>query len=103
MAPPGLKRPMLGRRNAFNATWLEAARRLSSRVLLDLLRWSGEQTYAYYASLDPRTVGGPVEWVDPEPAPSWLEIDREYTERWVHHQQIREALGAAPLTDDRPG
>ena len=31
------------------------------------------------------------------PTPYWLDIAREYTERWVHHAQIRLAVGATPL------
>ena len=30
-----------------------------------------------------------------EPVPGWLDLAREFTETWVHHQQIRHALGLA--------
>ena len=79
-----------------NALWVEAMRRASPRLLIDLLRLTGEQTASYFATLDLDAIGGPVDWVGPEPAPVWLDLAREYTERWVHQQQIRDAV-------DRPG
>lgn len=33
------------------------------------------------------------------PSPYWLDIAREYTERWVHGAQIRLAVGARPLLE----
>jgi hypothetical protein len=42
-----------------------------------------------------------VTWAGPEPAPVWLDVAREYTERWHHHQQIRDALGRPALTAPR--
>jgi uncharacterized protein (TIGR03083 family) len=74
------------------ALWVEAMRRVSPRVLIDLLRLTGEQTASYFATLDLAAIGGPVDWVGPEPAPVWLDLAREYTERWVHQQQIRDAV-----------
>lgn len=85
--------------NAANEAWVEATRRLSPRILIDLLRWSGEQTQAYFESLDLFATGEPVSWAGPEPAPVWLDIAREYTERWLHQQQIRDAVGQPGLTD----
>jgi uncharacterized protein (TIGR03083 family) len=77
--------------NELNETWVVAVRRLSPRVLCDLLAHTGPQIEAYFASLDPFTTGTPVSWSGPEPAPMWLDIAREYTERWHHQQQIRDA------------
>jgi hypothetical protein len=38
---------------------------------------------------------------DAEPAPVWLDLAREYTERWCHQQQIRDAVGKRGLTQPR--
>lgn len=75
----------------FNADWVESAKRLSPRVMRDLLDIAGEWFEAYLATLDMDAVAGPVSWAGSAPAPVWLDIAREYTERWVHQQQIREA------------
>src|ERR1700754_3375876 len=79
--------------NELNDSWVKATRRLSPRVLCDFLRFVGEQTNAYFATLDPEAFGDPVDWAGPEPAPVWLDLAREYTERWHHQQQIRDAVG----------
>jgi uncharacterized protein (TIGR03083 family) len=82
-----------------NAEWVIATRRLSPRVLQSLLELGGRESQALFESLDPLAPGSPVDWAGPEPAPIWLDLARELTERWHHQQQIREAVGA-PLLDD---
>ena len=52
---------------------------------------------AYFRSLDPIAPGWEVSWAGPGAAPWWLHIAREYTERWAHQEQIREAVGAGGL------
>ena len=87
--------------NRQNEAWVEAARRLSPRLLIYLLRWSGEETPRYFESLDLYALGEPVSWAGPEPAPVWLDVAREYTERWLHQQQIRDAVGKPGLKERR--
>jgi uncharacterized protein (TIGR03083 family) len=84
-----------------NAVWVEAMRRLSPRLLVALLEISGEQIEIDLGSLDRGAIGMPVDWVGPEPAPVWLDIAREYTERWTHQQHIRDAVGRPGLTERR--
>ncbi|HYY81910.1 MAG TPA: maleylpyruvate isomerase family mycothiol-dependent enzyme [Actinomycetes bacterium] len=80
-----------------NQTWVEAARRISPRLLCELLAFTGEATWRYLASLDPLAVEARVSWVRPDPVPNWLDVAREYTERWTHQQQIRDAVGVPGL------
>lgn len=87
--------------NRQNATWVAAMRRLSPRVLIDLLRITGEQTQALFESLDPQALGGTVNWVSSLPGPAWMEMAREYTERWTHQQHIRDAVNQPGLKDRR--
>ena len=54
-----------------------------------------------FASLDPDAYGDPVDWAGPGPAPVWLDLAREYTERWHHQQQIRDATGRPGLKEPR--
>ena len=82
--------------NDLNDAWVKATRRLSPQLLCDLLRFAGGQTNRYFAALDPDALGDPVDWAGPGPAPVWLDLAREYTERWHHQQQIRDAT-------DHPG
>ena len=87
--------------NEANERWVAAARRLSPRLLIDLLRWSGEETQRYFESLDMSAIGERVTWAGPEPAPVWLDIAREYTERWLHQAQVRDAVSRPLLTEPR--
>ncbi len=84
-----------------NAVWVTGTRRISPRLLIELLAMTGELTEAYFASLDMTALGMPVDWAGPEPAPVWLDVAREYTERWVHQQHIRDAVGKPGLKERR--
>jgi uncharacterized protein (TIGR03083 family) len=87
--------------NDLNTTWVQATRRLSPRLLCDLLQFTGLQACDYFKSLDPYALGGPVSWAGPDPAPVWLDLAREYTERWHHQQHIRDAVGRPGLKEPR--
>jgi uncharacterized protein (TIGR03083 family) len=87
--------------NQWNELWVQATRRISPRLLCDLLCFAGDETQRYFKALDLFAIGGPVTWAGPDPAPVWLDVAREYTERWAHHQQIRDALGRSALTEPR--
>jgi uncharacterized protein (TIGR03083 family) len=87
--------------NHLNEIWVEAARRISPRLLCDLLEMVGAQSCAYLISVDPYAVGGAVSWAGPEPAPVWLDLAREYTERWLHQRHIRDAVGRPGLKEPR--
>jgi uncharacterized protein (TIGR03083 family) len=84
--------------NQLNRDWVEVARRLSPRVLLDLVRWSGAEVAAFVASLDPFAEAlFPVAWAGEERSLVWMDTAREYSEHWHHQQQIRAAVGAPML------
>ncbi len=87
--------------NRWNEEWLRASRRISPRLLCDLLRFTGTQACAHFAARDLSAPGGPVSWAGPAPAPVWLDVAREYTERWHHQQHIREAVGRPGLLAPR--
>jgi hypothetical protein len=87
--------------NDLNETWVRATRRVSPRLLCDLLRLTGTQACEYFQSLDPCAPGVPVSWAGPDPAPTWLDLAREYTERWHHQQHIRVAVGQPGFKEPR--
>jgi uncharacterized protein (TIGR03083 family) len=87
--------------NEANERWVAACRPLSPQVLQEFLSLSGSKTLKYFGSLAIDSLGGPVNWASPDPAPVWLDIAREYTERWVHQQQIRDATGQRGLQERR--
>jgi len=86
--------------DALNAAWVVAARRLSPRILMDLLEVVGPQLGELMAELDPDAVARyPVAWAGEEESKNWFDIGRDYTELWHHQAQIRAAVGAPPLTE----
>lgn len=87
--------------NRINEEWVQTARRLSPKMIVDLLRLAGPQLFDYFATLDLATLGGSVSWVGPDAAPVWLDVAREYTERWMHQQHIRDAIGKPGFTEGR--
>ncbi len=87
--------------NDLNETWVQATRRVSTRLLCDLLRITGTQACEYFQSLDPYAPGVPVSWAGPDPAPVWLDLAREFTERWHHQQHIRDAVGKPGFKEPR--
>jgi uncharacterized protein (TIGR03083 family) len=98
---PGPGRELVAWLNEWNEEWVAAARRLSPDVTTDLLAWSGQELRDYLATLDLDALGGPVGWAGPQPAPVWLDVAREYTERWLHQQHIRDAVRRPGLMDAR--
>jgi uncharacterized protein (TIGR03083 family) len=84
-----------------NAVWVAGMRRISPRLLIELLEMTGELTETYFTSLEMTALGMSVDWAGPEPAPVWLDVAREYTERWVHQQHIRDAVGKPSLKERR--
>ncbi|NAS20660.1 maleylpyruvate isomerase family mycothiol-dependent enzyme [Herbidospora sp. NEAU-GS84] len=77
-----------------NDEFVRAARSLSPAVLVDQIRHLGVQLDAYWTTTDldaPADLD--VSWAATDvPSPAWLDVAREYTEFWVHQQQIRDAV-----------
>jgi uncharacterized protein (TIGR03083 family) len=83
-----------------NALWVQAARRISPAILMEFLDLTDGRLYEYFKSLKP---GAPariaVSWAGDSSSPNWFDIAREYTEKWLHQQHIREAIGRPLLTE----
>ncbi|GAB2941622.1 maleylpyruvate isomerase family mycothiol-dependent enzyme [Hymenobacter coalescens] len=85
---------LVGFLNQLNADWLTATRRLSPAVLLGLLEQSGQEYCAFLGTLDPWAPAAfPVAWAGEQESDNWFHVAREYTEKWHHQQQIRQAVG----------
>ncbi|WP_210520434.1 maleylpyruvate isomerase N-terminal domain-containing protein [Hymenobacter terricola] len=80
--------------NRLNADWVRAAGRLSPAVLIELLAQSGAEYTASLAAFDPWAPAAfAVAWAGEAESANWFHIARDYTEKWHHQQQIREAVG----------
>lgn len=85
-----------------NQEFVDVAARWSPPVLVDLLAHLGPELDQLWASLDLDRLGEAVSWAAPGlPAPVWLDIAREYTEYWVHQQQVRDAVGRPGADHER--
>ena len=97
---PGAGEDLVEWLNARNEEWVQAARFLSNPLLIELLDSAGESFEAYLATLDLDAREGHVSWADDAAVPVWLDVAREYTERWVHQQQIRDETGRPGMKDE---
>ena len=85
--------------NRMNAEWVAVARRMSPRVLIELLEATGPMVVELFRSIEPHAPAHwAVAWAGEETSAHWFDVGRDYTERWLHQQQIRDAVGAPSLT-----
>jgi len=84
--------------NELNAVWVNAAVRLSPQVLIELLELTGPPFYHQLQQLPPfENALFAVAWAGQKESPNWFHIAREYTEKFIHQQQIRDAVGRQAL------
>lgn len=80
--------------NELNAVWVSAMKRVSPDQIIKMLENSNPDAFKYYASLDPFAPATySVAWAGEDLSANWFHIARDYTEKWHHQQQIREAVG----------
>lgn len=79
--------------NRINTEWVTALKRVSPQLLLSLLQVTGKPTSEHYRSLDPYAKAiFPVAWTGETESLNWMHTAREYTEKFIHQQQIRDAV-----------
>jgi len=83
--------------NRLNQEGVTVYRRLSPRVLIDLMQRVCQESASFHESLDPFAPAAfNVSWAGEDKSLNWFDTARELTERWHHQQQIR-------LATSRPG
>jgi uncharacterized protein (TIGR03083 family) len=91
--PDGLTEPgFIAWLDDLQMQWVEAARRLSPRLVIDLLDWAGPQLLDAFRAQDGRSRSAHVSWAGHRDVPVWLDQVRELSEYWIHRQQLRQAL-----------
>lgn len=89
---------LVGFLNQLNADWVKAAKRISPQLLIEFLSITGAEVTKLFKSLDPYSPAlFGVAWAGEESSLHWFDVAREYTEKWHHQQQIRDAVGAPAL------
>jgi uncharacterized protein (TIGR03083 family) len=85
---------LVGYLNQLNLDWTRSAKRLSPKVLTNLLESTGREYKDHLKTLNPfDTAIFSVAWAGQEVSQNWFHIAREYTEKFLHQQQIRDATG----------
>lgn len=82
--------------DALQDGWVQASCRLSSRLVIDLLAWTGPQLQRMFCDQDTAARTASVSWAEAKPVPVWLDHARELSEYWIHRQQLRQALSRPP-------
>ena len=80
--------------NQLNADWIRAAKRMSPKLVIELLKQTNKEITDYLTTIDlfaPALFS--VAWAGEETSANWFHWAREYTEKWHHQQQIRLAVG----------
>lgn len=91
---PSPGKDLIEKLNELNMVWTKAANRLSPQVLAQLLGRTGREYYEHLLTLNPwEPAVFPVGWAGHESSPNWFHIAREFTEKFLHQQQIRDAVG----------
>lgn len=81
-----------------NADWLRAMKRVSPQMLILMLESTGTPFCEYMQSLKPfGRAHVPVDWAGENDSLNWMAVAREYSEKWLHQQQIRDAVGKPGL------
>ncbi len=80
-----------------NDSWQEMFASISPELIINLLTHSEYDLCTFFENL---SLSGQapfsVAWAGETVSENWFDMAREFTERWHHHQQIREAVGAPP-------
>ena len=85
-----------------NHEWVQATRRISPEILIEFLELTDRKLYQRFSLFDedkPARIA--VAWAGHSVSPYWFDIAREYTEKWLHQQHIREAVGKPLLSTRR--
>ena len=84
--------------NGLNADWVKAMKRVSPSMLILLHEITGPLYCNYYKTLNPfdKSVIA-VDWAGENESKNWMHIAREYTEKFLHQQQIRDVVNKPGL------
>ena len=93
-APIASERDLTHFINRQNASGVAYAARLSPALIVDLLEITGRWVADLTEQLPPhgRSIFA-VSWAGEAESENWMDTGREYTERWHHQMQIRDATG----------
>ncbi|MBZ5496399.1 MAG: maleylpyruvate isomerase N-terminal domain-containing protein [Acidobacteriia bacterium] len=80
-----------------NREFMTGMRRISPQILVELIAMYDPQMLALFENAVPDDLGTGVVWAGESLSRRWFHIAREYTEKWHHQQQLRDATVRPPL------
>ncbi|MBX9733399.1 MAG: hypothetical protein K2X37_05010 [Chitinophagaceae bacterium] len=84
--------------NELNASWVLAFKRVSPAIIIELLEGSNKIYFEAISKWDMwADAMYSVAWAGETKSKNWFHVAREYTEKYIHQQQIRDALGKDEL------
>lgn len=93
-AAPRPGEPLVAFLTRLNDEWEIVTRRLSPGVLIELIEVADRGLAELFQSLDPFGPAiFPVAWLGENQSQNWIDVARDYTEKWHHTQQIFDATG----------
>jgi hypothetical protein len=76
-----------------NRKFMTATKFLTPQILIELLERYDDEMLRELAALDPDAPGLGVASAGEMGSANWFDLAREYTEKWHHQQQLRDATG----------
>lgn len=80
-----------------NREFMMGMRRVSPQVLIELIEIYDKALISLFEKMDANADGLGVAWAGETVSRNWFDIAREYTEKWHHQQQLRDATERPPL------
>ncbi|GJD19721.1 hypothetical protein RIVM261_046770 [Rivularia sp. IAM M-261] len=80
-----------------NREFMMGMRRVSPQVLIELIEIYDKALISLFEKIDANADGLGVVWAGETVSRNWFDIAREYTEKWHHQQQLRDATERPPL------
>jgi hypothetical protein len=71
--------------------------RVSPGIICELIRRYDPELVSLFEAFKPDAPGLGVVWAGEWQSQNWFDIAREYTEKWLHQQQLRDATDRPPL------
>ena len=92
---------LVGYLNDLNAAWVKAYKRVSPQQLIEMIEASWTPFLQALESRDPYSdATWSVNWAGQAHSLHWLDTAREFTEKWLHQQQIRDAVKKPGILTD---
>jgi uncharacterized protein (TIGR03083 family) len=82
-----------------NRAFMKGMSGVSPQVICELIGRYDPELVRLFERLDPDALGLGVVWAGEWQSQNWFDIAREYTEKWHHQQQLRDATGRPSLYD----